>query len=52
LEAGGAGAKPGGRAFILIGAEPHTDWLTTIKRDERGFLLTGRDLLPGIWVLG
>ena len=26
--------------------EPHTDWLAaTVQRDERGFLLTGRDLL-------
>jgi thioredoxin reductase (NADPH) len=32
--------------FILIGAEPHTDWLAaTVQRDERGFILTGRDLL-------
>jgi thioredoxin reductase (NADPH) len=32
--------------FIMIGAEPHTDWLaTTIVRDDRGFLVTGRDVL-------
>jgi thioredoxin reductase (NADPH) len=32
--------------FIMIGAEPHTDWLAaTIERDIHGFLLTGRDLL-------
>jgi thioredoxin reductase (NADPH) len=32
--------------FIMIGAEPHTDWLAaTVERDDRGFLLTGRDLL-------
>jgi thioredoxin reductase (NADPH) len=32
--------------FILIGAEPHTDWLAaTVERDDRGFLLTGRELL-------
>ena len=32
--------------FILIGAQPHTEWLAgTLRRDERGFLLTGRDLL-------
>jgi thioredoxin reductase (NADPH) len=43
--------------FILIGAEPHTDWLaTTVQRDERGFILTGRDLLrnassPPAWPL-
>jgi thioredoxin reductase (NADPH) len=32
--------------FILIGAEPRTDWLPeSIERDERGYLLTG-ELLP------
>jgi thioredoxin reductase (NADPH) len=33
--------------FVLIGAQPHTDWLPAgIERDERGFILTGRDLPP------
>jgi thioredoxin reductase (NADPH) len=33
--------------FILIGAEPRTDWLDgVVERDERGYVLTGRDL-PG-----
>jgi thioredoxin reductase (NADPH) len=37
---------PAAALFILIGAEPHTDWLAgAVERDERGFLLTGRDLL-------
>ena len=32
--------------FVLIGAHPHTDWLPPeIRRDQRGYLLTGRDLL-------
>jgi thioredoxin reductase (NADPH) len=31
--------------FILIGAEPKTDWLDgVVERDERGYVLTGRDL--------
>ena len=31
--------------FVLIGAEPRTDWLEgAVERDERGYLLTGRDL--------
>ena len=31
--------------FILIGAQPYTEWLEgTVARDERGFILTGRDL--------
>lgn len=34
--------------FIFIGAEPRTDWLDGIvSRDERGFVLTGPDLLTG-----
>ena len=37
---------PAAALFILIGAEPHTDWLAAaVERDDRGFLLTGRDLL-------
>ncbi|GII65499.1 fused response regulator/thioredoxin-disulfide reductase [Sphaerisporangium krabiense] len=32
--------------FIFIGAEPRTDWLDkSILRDDRGFVLTGSDLL-------
>jgi thioredoxin reductase (NADPH) len=31
--------------FILIGAEPHTEWLPAeIQQDERGFILTGADI--------
>ena len=31
---------------IFIGAEPNTDWLSgVVERDERGFILTGADLL-------
>src|SRR5215217_3336156 len=43
--------------FVLIGAEPRTDWLEgAVERDERGYVLTGRDLqrdgqLPGGWPL-
>jgi len=33
--------------FVLIGAEPHTDWLPeSIHRDRHGFVLTGDDLPP------
>ena len=32
--------------FIFIGAKPATDWLpSNILKDEKGFLLTGRDLV-------
>jgi thioredoxin reductase (NADPH) len=43
--------------FIFIGAQPHTEWLNTVvERDERGFLLTGADLMqegkrPKGWTL-
>jgi thioredoxin reductase (NADPH) len=31
--------------FVLIGAQPHTDWLAgTVQRDRNGFILTGRDV--------
>lgn len=38
--------------FVFIGAVPHTDWLgSDIARDEKGFVLTGPDLLraDGAW---
>ncbi len=32
--------------FVFIGASPHTDWLgTAVARDDRGFVLTGQDVL-------
>jgi thioredoxin reductase (NADPH) len=35
-----------GGLFILIGADPHTDWLPAeIERDRWGYVLTGSDLL-------
>ncbi|RIV34339.1 FAD-dependent oxidoreductase [Micromonospora radicis] len=34
--------------FVFIGAEPRTGWLDgTVVRDERGFVLTGPDLVTG-----
>jgi len=39
---------PASAMFIFIGALPRTDWLAgTIERDERGFVLTGSDLMHG-----
>jgi thioredoxin reductase (NADPH) len=39
---------PAAALFILIGAQPRTEWLAgTLERDEHGFLLTGPDLLQG-----
>jgi thioredoxin reductase (NADPH) len=37
---------PASSMFIFIGALPRTDWLgDLVERDERGFLLTGPDLI-------
>jgi len=37
---------PASAMFVLIGAEPRTDWLAgVVERDERGYVLTGRDLV-------
>jgi thioredoxin reductase (NADPH) len=39
---------PASAMFIFIGALPRTNWLAgTIERDERGFILTGPDLMHG-----
>ena len=39
--------------FLLLGAEPHCDWLPDeVARDERGFVLTGRDVPRERWVDG
>jgi thioredoxin reductase (NADPH) len=48
---------PATSLFIFIGAQPRTEWLgDTIERDERGFVLSGPDLLrdgkkPASWTL-
>jgi thioredoxin reductase (NADPH) len=37
---------PANSLYVFIGAEPRTDWLAgVIERDDRGFILTGADLL-------
>jgi thioredoxin reductase (NADPH) len=49
---------PASALFVMIGTEPHTQWLEgSVARDRSGFILTGRDLyragqLPGGWPLG
>lgn len=39
--------------FLLLGAEPHCEWLPPdVLRDEHGFVLTGRDVPMERWVAG
>ncbi len=39
--------------FLLLGAEPHCEWLPPeVARDERGFVVTGRDVPGEEWVGG
>ena len=39
--------------FLLLGAEPRCDWLPAeVARDEKGFVLTGRDVPRDRWVDG
>jgi len=48
---------PASALFLMIGAEPHTEWLRdSVARDHRGFVLTGHHLvragaLPAEWPL-
>jgi len=38
--------------FVFIGASPRTDWLGDVVRDDKGFVVTGQDLLassPTAW---
>ncbi len=36
---------PAAALFVMVGADPRTDWLPdSVQRDDRDFLLTGSDL--------
>ena len=38
--------------FVMIGAEPRAQWRRNlVKLNDRGFVLTGRDVPPGAWPL-
>jgi thioredoxin reductase (NADPH) len=42
-----------GGLFLLLGAEPHCGWLPdAVARDDRGFVLTGRDVPRERWLDG
>ena len=47
---------PAAALFVMIGGEPRTEWLAGVERDDRGYVLTGHDLLrdgrgPSGWPL-
>ena len=47
---GDATDRPCRGLFLLLGAEPHCDWLPAeVARDGRGFVLTGRDVPTELW---
>ena len=56
-QTGAANRVPANSLFVFIGAEPRTTWLDgTVERNERGFILTGPDLIksgkrPKGWTL-
>ncbi len=48
LDSGAAETAEAAALFVLIGAEPRTQWLpATVRRDQSGFVITGTDLLEG-----
>ncbi len=57
-DAGESTTVPADAMFVLIGAEPHTDWLPpAIARDEYGYVVTGAGSMfetsvPGVFAVG
>ncbi len=50
---GGTTRRDAQGLFLLLGAEPFCDWLPdAVRRDDRGFVLTGRDLPKEHWYEG
>jgi thioredoxin reductase (NADPH) len=63
LDTGEERREPADGLFVLIGSQPHTDWLEgTLERDDWGFLVTGPEVgagtamletsLPGVLAVG
>jgi thioredoxin reductase (NADPH) len=55
VEDGASGERevvPAAALFVLIGAEPHTEWLRDlVQLDGRGYVLTDRDVCTATWPL-
>src|SRR4249919_392722 len=50
LRTGRREKMPATAVFVLIGADPRTDWLSdVVELDERGFILTGDDIAQAAW---
>jgi thioredoxin reductase (NADPH) len=50
VETGGTEQVEAAGLFLLLGAEPRCDWISDrVCRDERGFVLTGRDVPKHLW---
>ncbi|MFC4562302.1 FAD-dependent oxidoreductase [Nocardiopsis mangrovi] len=53
LDTGATTRRDARGLYLLLGAEPHSEWLPPlVDRDDRGFVLTGRDLPTRRWVDG
>jgi thioredoxin reductase (NADPH) len=51
-ETGQRAGLPAAALFVMIGAEPRTEWLRdAVRCDERGYILTGRDIPAEAWSL-
>jgi thioredoxin reductase (NADPH) len=47
-DTGATEVMPASALFVMIGTEPHTEWLEDgVARDNQGFILTGPDLFTG-----
>jgi thioredoxin reductase (NADPH) len=45
LQTGATEVMPASVLFVMIGTEPHTDWLEdSVARDDQGFILAGPDI--------
>jgi thioredoxin reductase (NADPH) len=52
VETGRRERVPAAAIFVLIGAEPRTEWLRgVVELDDRGFVRTGRDITSPAWPL-
>ncbi len=50
MDTGERTTRTAGGLFLLLGASPQTDWLPqAVATDERGFILTGRDIPREQW---